>query len=144
MRPIGELGVPRSHPDYMKLYYAKNREKFRQRHKKYREANREVCNARSTASHLKRQKAEPEVYAARNAARLAAKLERTPKWADKKAIAEFYEEARRLTEETGVEHDVDHIIPLRGKLVSGLHVENNLQVITASENRKKKNNYRIG
>ena len=41
-------------------------------------------------------------------------------------------------------HEVDHIIPLRGELASGLHVESNLQVITADENRKKNNNYRIG
>jgi hypothetical protein len=128
----------------MKLYEAKNRERIRQRKKKYFEANRDACNARSTASILKRQKAEPEVFAARNAERAAAKLERTPKWADKKAIKVFYEEARRLTEETGVQHHVDHIIPLRGKLVSGLHVETNLQVIPAIENLKKKNNYRIG
>ena len=144
MRPIGALGVPRSHPDYMKLYRAANRKKIRQQQKKYFDANREKCNARSTASILKRQKVEPELFAARNAERHAAKLNRTPSWANKEAISEFYEKARRLTEETGVPHDVDHIIPLRGELVSGLHVESNLQVISSSENRIKNNNYRIG
>jgi hypothetical protein len=92
---------------------------------------------------LRRQKSNPEIFAARNAARHAAKLERTPKWADTEAISKIYEKARLLTKETGVAHEVDHIIPLRGELVSGLHVESNLQVITADENRRKNNNYRI-
>lgn len=48
----------------------------------------------------------------------------------------FYEEARRLTAETGVKHEVDHIIPCdRG----GLHCPSNLQVLTASENIAKSN-----
>lgn len=62
---------------------------------------------------------------------------RMPKWADKEAIAQIYIEARRLTAETGVEHQVDHILPLRGKTVSGLHVESNLQILTALENKTK-------
>ena len=61
---------------------------------------------------------------ARSAERKAAIAKRTPPWADKKAIENVYLEATRLTRKTGVRHDVDHIIPLRGKLVSGLHVAN--------------------
>jgi len=66
---------------------------------------------------------------------------RTPSWADKVKIAWFYKEAKRLTEETGVPHEVDHDVPLHGKLVSGLHVETNLRIITAAENRSKNNKF---
>lgn len=63
------------------------------------------------------------------------------KWADRKAIAKIYAEAAKLTKETGIQHDVDHIIPLKNPLVSGLHVENNLQILTRSQNAKKHNKY---
>jgi hypothetical protein len=62
---------------------------------------------------------------------------RYPLWADKKAIKVFYEIRRRVTECTGVQWEVDHILPLNGRLVSGLHVHQNLQVIPRTVNRKK-------
>jgi hypothetical protein len=73
--------------------------------------------------------------------RRAAKLQRTPAWANADAIRAVYDQARAMTDSTGVEHHVDHVIPLRGKRVSGLHVANNLQVIPASENVRKHNRY---
>jgi hypothetical protein len=57
------------------------------------------------------------------------------------ATVAVYAEAKRLSEETGIPHEVDHIIPLRGKLVSGLHVIANLRVVTRSENRRKSKRY---
>lgn len=52
-------------------------------------------------------------------------------------IAEVYALADKLSRDTGVPHDVDHIMPIAGRNVCGLHVHNNLRAIPASENRKK-------
>jgi 5-methylcytosine-specific restriction endonuclease McrA len=56
-------------------------------------------------------------------------------------VAAFYVEAQRRTLETGVTHEVDHIVPLKGRNVCGLHVWWNLQVLTADDNRRKKDSY---
>ena len=53
------------------------------------------------------------------------------------AMQWFYDEARRLTKETGIRHVVDHIAPLNGAHSCGLHVPWNLQVLTHSENLRK-------
>jgi 5-methylcytosine-specific restriction endonuclease McrA len=82
--------------------------------------------------------------AARDGERRAEKLQRRPAWADMAEIAAFYHKARTLTYATGVAHEVDHIIPLRGKLVSGLHVAGNLQILSADANMRKKNKYKVG
>lgn len=73
------------------------------------------------------------------AARRAGLKKATPKWADRQKIKNIYKECILITQETGIKHEVDHIIPLCGKLVSGLHVDWNLQIIKASDNRTKSN-----
>ena len=69
-------------------------------------------------------------------------LKATPKWVDKNALKDiesFYICSQMFSMYTGQKYHVDHIIPLRGKKVSGLHVPNNLQVIPAKENLSKRN-----
>ena len=58
-----------------------------------------------------------------------------------KDLQVFYEEARKLTEETGIVHNVDHIIPIKNDLVCGLNVPWNLQILTEFENKSKKNKF---
>lgn len=80
-------------------------------------------------------------YLANARRREISKIQRTPAWADLDKIAEVYEEARRMTEETGVPYHVDHEIPLRGRTVSGLHVHENLRVVPARVNLTKSNRF---
>lgn len=67
----------------------------------------------------------------------------TPQWANPLKIAAIYRQRDRLTKETGVEHQVDHIVPLTHPRVCGLHWEGNMQIITAEENQKKSNKFHI-
>ncbi|HEY2781980.1 MAG TPA: hypothetical protein VGI90_14450 [Steroidobacteraceae bacterium] len=62
-------------------------------------------------------------------------------WANVNAIATLYADAALLTRTTGRSHVVDHIIPLRGRKVSGLHVESNLRIVERSENARKSNKW---
>lgn len=75
------------------------------------------------------------------AAYRAAKRRAVPAWADMEKVAAMYEEARRLTDETGVEHNVDHIVPLTSRKVADLHWEGNLRITTKLENAAKGNRH---
>lgn len=75
-----------------------------------------------------------ESYNAYLASRKARVKQATPPWADLKAIRDFYfkcPEGRH----------VDHIIPIHGEIVSGLHVMGNLQYLIAEDNLRKSNKY---
>lgn len=66
-------------------------------------------------------------------------LKRMTLWSDLGKIAAVYAEAKRLEDITGIPHDVDHIYPLRGKKVCGLHVHDNLRAIPSTVNGAKLN-----
>lgn len=115
----------------------------RDRAKKYRDA---YCkkNADSARSRTRKWvKDNPGRARAMKVEKKARKLHATPKWANRFFIAEIYDLARRRNEcgSGGVAWHVDHIVPLRSKLVCGLHVEHNLRVIPAAVNMQKKNSY---
>ena len=76
--------------------------------------------------------------------RQAALKRATPSWLTKEhkqMIKQKLEIAKRLTETTGIPHVVDHIAPVQGKNISGLHVPWNMQVITMRQNAKKSNKF---
>lgn len=73
--------------------------------------------------------------------RQANKLKATPAWANRKAMQLIYWQARQITEILGECYDVDHIVPLQGATVCGLHCEANLQFLPSKENRRKHNRY---
>lgn len=72
-------------------------------------------------------------------ARQVSKLKATPAWANKKQVEEFYETSLGLSMIFGEWYHVDHIVPLRGKNVCGLHCEFNLRVILGKHNLQKGN-----
>ena len=74
-----------------------------------------------------------------NNKRRAAKLNATVVWANECKIKELYAKCTRLNEKSNIQYQVDHIYPLQGDNVCGLHVENNLQIITSFENMSKSN-----
>jgi hypothetical protein len=123
-------------------YYEANKGTIAAKQAIWREDNREKCAA-TIAAWQKDNKAAVNAAVAK---RKAAKLNRTPKWTtetDLWMIDEIYELSALRTKLTGVKCQVDHIIPLQGKLVSGLHVPSNLQVITATENKIKGNRFEV-
>lgn len=84
----------------------------------------------------------PDKSAGYSAKRRSAKLNATPDWLtqeDWQEIELIYRLRDELEKQTGVLYHVDHIVPLQGENVCGLHVPWNLQVITASENISKSN-----
>lgn len=131
--------------EIVRAYEERNKEKRKGRAVRYRHVNLEKARARDRAWHAAhpevRQKAtkkwrakNTKTITAWSAKRYADKRDRTPPWADLKAIKAIYAACP-----SG--YHVDHIIPLRGKLVSGLHVPANLQYLPELENLKKGNKF---
>ena len=108
---------------HLKVYYEANKEKVAKRTSEWAKSNLGTTSANRRIDQ-------------------ARKINRVPAWLTESDLLRmkcYYQVAAMRTRESGQKWHVDHIIPLRGKEVSGLHVPNNLQVITAAENRKKRN-----
>ena len=150
----GEKGSKALAAEAMRRRRAKDPEALRSQERARRANNPDVFRARDRArwaggkadrqaEWLKADRlVRPWVYAERARRRKMAVRRATPKWLTREQrgeIVAFYKEAHRMSQETGVKHHVDHIVPLGGVGICGLHVPWNLQVITATDNLKKGN-----
>lgn len=122
----------------------------KQSKRKYYEQNKDLVAMKALARsnedrrryRNKHKQNNPDMYRALTRSRRKKHQQATPKWLtqeDKRAIRQLYIDAMTVTRITGVPYVVDHIIPLNGDLVSGLHVPWNLQVMTREENLRKSN-----
>ena len=116
-----------------------NPEKLRMQRANHYSKNRERLRAKNKAD----REARPDAHRLYNANKRAARKNGHCAWANHDAIQAAYDWARYLTATTGIEHHVDHIVPLVNPFVQGLHVEHNLRVVPAIENLEKGNRFEI-
>lgn len=122
--------------EYFKEYC--HTEPFQRAIRNYAESEKGKRRAKEYGKNWRKEKR--HLNCAKSTAYKAGKIRRIPSWhseADDLEIKALYEEAARLTRETGIVHHVDHILPLRGRLVSGFHTPSNLRVIPATANLRK-------
>jgi hypothetical protein len=153
---------PKAAVEKVKKYYGKNsdliktkrREKYAENPEKelftsrvrvaqWRAANPEKVKAQKHIKQAYKQRNPHKVIAA-TAKRRAAKKHRTPHWLtneDHWMIEQIYDLAALRTKVTGVSWHVDHIYPIQGDFVSGLHVPGNLRVVPWFENLSKGNKF---
>lgn len=133
-------------------WFKANRPRLRVKGQKWRDANPERSrefSAEWRARNPEQRKAVMDKYRLSNqdkinaiyAKRRAAKKSAVPSWANSFFISECYHLARLRSKATGFPWHVDHIVPLQNKLVCGLHVEHNLQVIPGAVNQSKNNRH---
>jgi hypothetical protein len=143
-RAVNLVAWRKTHPEKVKQHndtqYANHSVALAARSRKFYAENAEVLRIKKQEY----QRKNLHIYAKLGAKRRAAKLQRTPVWLtadDHWMIEQAYELAALRTKMLGFPWEVDHIIPLQGSKVSGLHVPQNLQVIPRKQNRAKWNLY---
>ena len=120
--------------------YERNRTEVLEKTKAYGKANRHVTRKASSKYH----KLNKDKSAKRAAKRRAQKLKATPEWLSNDQllfIESFYTQARDCELVSGEKYHVDHIVPLQGRNVCGLHVPWNLQVLPSDINISKSNQH---
>ena len=113
---------------------ARNADKLQEYLRRYRQENSEAARRRSREWYARN----PEKVYEKSAAERAVRARATPPWVDRKALLAVYTIAKALRR-AGRDVHVDHIVPINGRHVCGLHVPWNLQIIPASENVRKGN-----
>lgn len=121
----------------LKIYSANKAEKIASVSRKWRSDNKD----RASTYQKEYAKKNKHIVNAKESRRRSKKLNATPMWADHNAIGKIYKLAKELELLDGVKRHVDHAIPLVNDYVCGLHVENNLQILTSFENLSKSNYY---
>jgi len=123
---------------YKKEWQQNNKDKTAQYDKLWQQSNKDK-KAKNYKNWQIQNRAKVNTY---NSARRALEIQATPKWLTKiqeSTIEAFYWLAKLQEELTDTKYHVDHIIPLKGKTVCGLHVPWNLQVLSAKDNLSKSN-----
>jgi len=103
-----------------------------------------MCKPCRCVRSLQWKKDNPAKHNANAARRRARKLKATPKWEDKRKTMWYYDESQRVSQESGVVHHVDHMVPLNHWSVRGLHWHMNFDVIPGAENCSKNNRFWVG
>ena len=119
-----------------KKKYEANAEKLRAKRREWYYTNIDRARLEAVPRSREWRKNNPKHHNALTAAHKKVIKIRTPSWSDEKKIVEFYKGCPDG-------YHVDHVIPLRGNIVSGLHVVENLQYLPARENIRKSNRYEI-
>lgn len=130
-------------------YREQNRDYYRAKNQEWRAAHPERIKERNAAQYranrgvnIQRvrnwQQANPDKHCEIQVRRYASIKSSQPSWADRNAIASVYKTAAEMRK-SGLDVHVDHIVPLRSKLVCGLHVQSNLQIIDRKLNVIKNN-----
>lgn len=138
--------MPSKDPDYDSRWHAANRDKVSARKRAYWLANRERLREESRLRSAERRAAGkvqkiPRAVSAYHAAKRRTVVDRqTPAWADANATKAVYAVAAAWRS-AGEDVHVDHMVPLRAELASGLHVHHNLTIVPASANLKKRNRH---
>lgn len=125
---------PEKTKERVKAKYNANAEALREKRKQHYYLNVDIERALAKEQSRKWRQNNPGKHSALRYRYEQAIKERTPKWANTQDIIDFYAGCPKG-------FHVDHILPLRGKFVSGLHTVNNLQYLKAEDNLKKSNKY---
>ena len=126
------------------LYRQTNKEAISERYKSYYKDNRESLLTKKRPMIRRHYRNNKIYYAEKSARSRATKLKQTPMWfneEDKSYYKDLLEQQQLLKDAWGISYHIDHIVPLQGKKVSGLHCKENWQLIPAFDNLSKGNSY---